>query len=96
MSGPLACAVATHDGDLLTLLDDRLWALLMHHSGQVLTRDQIFQLVWGRKLDTSSKSVDIAMLRLRRKIEYLPAAPRLIVTVRGVGYCYHSPVRLLP
>lgn len=57
----------------------------MRHRGQVLTRDLIFERVWGCDLSGSSNSLDVYIGYLRRKTEE-NGEPRLIQTVRGVGY----------
>ena len=55
-------------------------------AGRVLSRDQLLQLVAGRDADTYDRSVDMQIVRLRRKIEPDPKRPSLIVTVPGTGY----------
>jgi DNA-binding response OmpR family regulator len=57
---------------------------LVEHPRQVLSRDQLFELVWGSFGDRSAVAVYIG--RLRQKIEPDPARPRYIVTVWGAGY----------
>jgi DNA-binding response OmpR family regulator len=57
---------------------------LVEHPRQVLSRDQLFELVWGSFGDRSAVAVYIG--RLRQKIEPDPASPRYIVTVWGAGY----------
>jgi TolB-like protein len=52
----------------------------------VLTRDQLFDLAWSRRAEAYDRTVDVLIGRLRRKFEADPKKPRLIVTVRGVGY----------
>jgi DNA-binding response OmpR family regulator len=70
----------------LTTTEFRLLAELARHPGQVLTRDQLLELVWGYAYLGDSRLVDVAVQRLRAKIEADPAHPRLVATVRGVGY----------
>ena len=57
----------------------------MEHPRQVLSRSQIFEAVWGYDFGPSSNSLDVYVGYLRRKTE-AGGAPRLIHTVRGVGY----------
>ena len=64
---------------------DLLWELL-DHRGIVLTRDQLLERVWGYEYLGDSRLVDAHVRRLRVKIEDHPDEPRLIVTVRGLGY----------
>lgn len=69
----------------LTKTEFELLALLMHNTGIVLTRDVIYERIWGYDFETNSKSLDVYIGYLRRKTE-LEGLPRLIHTVRGVGY----------
>lgn len=71
---------------LLTATEFRLLLELAHHRGQVLTRDQLLELVWGYSYLGDSRLVDVHVQRLRTKIEADPAQPAVILTVRGVGY----------
>src|SRR5271165_3167954 len=69
----------------LTAKEFALLEYLMRHPGQVLTRTQILDHVWGYDLDTLSNVVDIYIHYLREKIDRGSTQP-LIKTVRGVGY----------
>ncbi len=62
-----------------------LLQLLMEHSGQVLTRSQIASKVWNINFNTDTNVVDVAIRRLRSKVDD-HFAPKLIHTVRGLGY----------
>jgi heavy metal response regulator len=62
-----------------------LLELLMRHPGQVLTRTQIAEQIWGYDFDANSNVVDVYIRYLRRKVDD-PFEPKLIQTVRGVGY----------
>ncbi len=79
---------AWRDGEELSLTatELRLLAELLRHAGQALTRDVLLERVWGYDYLGDSRLVDMAVKRLREKVEDAPAAPRRIVTVRGVGY----------
>ena len=70
----------------LTVTEFRLLYELARHAGQVLTRDQLLELVWGYTYLGDSRLVDVHVQRLRAKIEDDPAHPLLVLTVRGVGY----------
>jgi two-component system, OmpR family, response regulator MtrA len=70
----------------LTATEFRLLFEFARHAGQVLTRDQLLELVWGYTYLGDSRLVDVHVQRLRAKIEDDPARPLLILTVRGVGY----------
>ena len=54
--------------------------------GRALSRDHLLDAVAGRRSEPFDRSIDVLVGRLRRKIEPEPSAPRLIVTVPGVGY----------
>ncbi|AWS45143.1 MULTISPECIES: response regulator transcription factor [Streptosporangium] len=69
----------------LTRTEYLLLELLMVHPRQVLTREQILSEVWGFDFEPSSNSLDVYVMYLRRKTE-TAGRPRLIHTVRGVGY----------
>lgn len=75
----------TRDGRAveLTKTEFDLLELLMLNEGVVLSRDVIYERVWGLDSETSSNSIDVYVGYLRRK---LGDEPRLIHTVRGVGY----------
>jgi two-component system, OmpR family, response regulator MprA len=79
--------VATRDGvDLdLTKTEFDLLDLLMTNAGIVLSREVLYERIWGFDFETSSKSLDVYIGYLRRKTEESNAS-RLIHTVRGVGY----------
>jgi two-component system response regulator MtrA len=90
--GPLSIDVAgrsvRRDGvDIpLTRTEFDLLLELVRHPGQVLTRDVLLDRVWGYDYLGDSRLVDVAIQRLRAKIEADPAAPELVLTVRGAGY----------
>jgi heavy metal response regulator len=69
----------------LSAREYRLLELLMRHPGQVLTRTQIAEHIWGYDFDANSNVVDVYIRYLRRKVDD-PFEPKLIQTVRGVGY----------
>jgi two-component system response regulator MtrA len=90
--GPLTIDVAgravSRDGtDIpLTRTEFDLLLELVRHPGQVLTRDVLLDRVWGYDYLGDSRLVDVAIQRLRAKIEADAGAPELVVTVRGAGY----------
>jgi DNA-binding response OmpR family regulator len=69
----------------LTAKEFDLLECLMRHSGRVLTRSELKELVWDFSFDARTKVVDLYVHYLRRKLEQA-GAPDLIETVRGVGY----------
>jgi two-component system response regulator MprA len=73
----------------LTKIEFDLLELFLHHPRQVLTRDQILDLVWGYNFDSGTNSLAVYIGYLRRKLEEANE-PRLIQTVRGVGYALRT------
>jgi two-component system response regulator MprA len=69
----------------LTRTEFALLELLLRNAGRVLTRDVIMDRVWGYELEPASNSLEVFIGYLRRKTE-AGGEPRLIHTVRGVGY----------
>ena len=74
----------------LTRTEFNLLELFMRNPRQVLTRSVIFERVWGYDFGFASNSLDVYIGYLRRKTE-LDGKPRLIQTVRGVGYSLREP-----
>ncbi len=70
----------------LTATEFRLLVELASHPKQVFTRELLLELVWNYDYLGDSRLVDVAIQRLRAKIEDDPKQPTLIHTVRGVGY----------
>lgn len=71
----------------LTPTEFRLFVLLAQHPGQVLSRTQILEAVWGYDADVESeRAVNVHVRRLREKVELDPSQPSLVLTVPGVGY----------
>jgi two-component system OmpR family response regulator len=62
---------------------------------RILTRDQLLETSRVFENEVYDRSIDVQVLRLRRKIEIDPSHPQLILTERGVGYCFNSPVEVL-
>jgi len=70
----------------LTLLEAMLLKLLVEKRGQVVTKAEILEKVWNLNPDTETRAVDNFVMRLRRHLEEDARDPRLLQTVRGVGY----------
>jgi len=68
-----------------------LLAFLLLHPGQVFSREQLLEHVWGYDYAGETRTVDVHVHWLRTAIEPEPAAPALIQTVRGVGYVFRRP-----
>ena len=79
--------MAGPEGEIpLTPTEFRLLLELARRPGQVFTREMLLERVWGYGYLGDSRLVDVAVQRLRAKVEADPAQPTLIRTVRGVGY----------
>jgi two-component system response regulator RegX3 len=70
----------------LPLKEFDLLELLLRNVGRVLTRGQLIDRVWGSDYVGDTKTLDVHVKRLRAKIEPDPAAPKHLLTVRGLGY----------
>ncbi|MFJ9245505.1 response regulator transcription factor [Streptomyces sp. NPDC101776] len=73
----------------LTRTEFLLLEYLLHHPGTALTRSQIHRHVWGFDFEPASNTLDVYVMYLRRKLESR-GEPRLIHTVRGLGYSLRS------
>jgi two-component system, OmpR family, response regulator RegX3 len=70
----------------LPLKEFELLEFLMRNAGRVLTRIQLIDRVWGSDYVGDTKTLDVHIKRIRAKIESDPANPKIIQTVRGLGY----------
>jgi two-component system response regulator VicR len=70
----------------LTALEFDLLHVLARHAGQVLSREQLLEQVWGYDYYGDLRVVDAAIKRLRAKLRQADAQAEPIATVRGVGY----------
>ncbi|MCM4083829.1 response regulator transcription factor [Paractinoplanes hotanensis] len=83
---PLAGEVRLHSEPVLvTRTEFQLLCELADHAGQVLSRQQLLERVWGYEIG-DERLVDVHVGRLRQKIEDTPGKPQHLVTVRGLGY----------
>jgi len=64
----------------------RLLQVFIQHRGRVLSRDQLIDAAWGHSVAITDRVVDTHVFNLRKKIEPVPAEPRFLVGVRGLGY----------
>lgn len=74
----------------LTPIEFRLLHCLMRNAGRTLTHDFLLNHAWGYEYEGYSNQIAVYIRRLRSKIESDPADPRLIATVRGVGYRFEK------
>jgi two-component system response regulator MtrA len=95
--GGLTVDLAGHrllrDGDVVPLKPKvfELLAFLVRHPGQVFSREQLLEQVWGYEYGGETRTVDVHVHWLRTAIEPDPASPAVIQTVRGVGYVFRRP-----
>ncbi|MEX1173838.1 MAG: response regulator transcription factor [Chloroflexota bacterium] len=95
--GPVQADLAGHrllrDGRALPVKPKafELLAFLIRHPGQVFTRDQLLEKVWGYDYAGETRTVDVHVHWLRSQIEDDPGQPVFIHTVRGVGYVFRRP-----
>ena len=70
----------------LTPLECHLLQILMLHPGQVMSRARLMKEVWGTTYLEDTRTLDVHMCWLRRKVEDDPSSPRRIITHRRLGY----------
>jgi DNA-binding response OmpR family regulator len=70
----------------LTYMEAELLRLLAERAGQPVSRNEILDQVWGHDRFPTTRTVDMHVLNLRKKLEPDPARPRHLLTVHGVGY----------
>ncbi|WP_374928036.1 winged helix-turn-helix domain-containing protein [Kytococcus sedentarius] len=70
----------------MPLKEFELLEMLMRNQGRVLTRAQLIDRVWGADYVGDTKTLDVHIKRLRGKVEENPSSPRMITTIRGLGY----------
>jgi len=74
----------------LSRMEFALLEFLARNQGQVFSRDQLLEKVWGYDFSGDTRTVDVHVSWLRHKIEADPAHPKHLVTVRGVGYKFEA------
>ncbi|RZT57378.1 two-component system response regulator RegX3 [Microcella alkaliphila] len=74
----------------MPLKEFELLELLLRNAGRVLTRGQLIDRVWGADYFGDTKTLDVHVKRIRSKIEPDPSNPRMLVTVRGLGYRFEA------
>ncbi|WP_020618840.1 response regulator transcription factor [Paenibacillus daejeonensis] len=76
----------TNEEVLLTGKQFHIFMYLLKHPGQVLTKEQIYESVWGEPYLDGDKTLNVHIRYLREKIEADPSQPTIIQTVRGIGF----------
>lgn len=80
------------DGEEISmpLREFELLEVLMRNAGRVLTRGQLIDRVWGSDYFGDTKTLDVHVKRIRSRIEEDPGSPRMLMTVRGLGYRFEG------
>ena len=86
----LGRCTANRGGDTvgLTAREARLLRLLYQNRARAMTRGELLEKVWEASSSLQTRTVDMTIANLRQKIESDPAVPRIITTVKGVGYAW--------
>jgi DNA-binding response OmpR family regulator len=81
------------DGALvhLTLMEAKLLRYLIENEGRAVSRNEILEKVWELQEDTDTRAIDNFIVRLRKYLEDAPEEPKIVQTVRGVGYRFIRP-----
>jgi two-component system response regulator RegX3 len=74
----------------MPLKEYELLEVLLRNSGRVLTRGQLIDRVWGADYFGDTKTLDVHIKRIRSKIETEPSDPKMLLTVRGLGYRFEA------
>lgn len=74
----------------LTILENRILLYFLRNPNKVINRDALMLEVWGYNSDVNTRTLDMHIVRLRKKIELNPDNPQLLLTVRGVGYRFNG------
>ncbi|MEI6083397.1 MAG: response regulator transcription factor [Verrucomicrobiota bacterium] len=64
---------------------------LQRHRARAVARTELLEQVWGVRSDTETRTVDVTIANLRQKIERDPAEPKIILSVKGIGYAWGQP-----
>jgi DNA-binding response OmpR family regulator len=75
----------------LTLMEAKLLGYLIEHEGRAVSRKVILEEVWHLQEDTDTRAIDNFIVRLRKHIEDTPNDPKIVQTVRGIGYRFVNP-----
>jgi DNA-binding response OmpR family regulator len=78
----------------LTHKEFQLLEMLLRHPGEVISRDEFLDLLWGEEVYVTPRTVDTHMASLRRKVEDDPHHPRYIISIRGAGYKLSDEVKV--
>ncbi|WP_421103149.1 response regulator transcription factor [Sporosarcina psychrophila] len=71
---------------LLTAKQHQIFMYLLEHPNRILTKEQLYEAVWGESYLEGDKTLMVHIRYLREKIEEEPSSPKIIETIRGLGY----------
>jgi len=74
----------------LTILENRILLYFLRNPNKVINRDELMLVVWGYNSDVNTRTLDMHIVRLRKKIELNPDNPQVLQTVRGIGYRFNA------
>lgn len=74
----------------LTILENRILLYFLQNLDRVISREELMEVVWGYTSNVNTRTLDMHIVRLRKKIEENPDKPRYLVTMRGMGYKFVS------
>jgi len=80
----------------LTPREFKILRLFVENPGKVVSRNELLDKVWGYDVFPTTRTVDNHIVKLRKQIEDVPSEPKLITSVRGVGYKFNAEVTGLP
>lgn len=89
----LGRCTATREGRTVTLTarEVRILRLLFQHRVRAMTRGELLEKAWGASSNLQTRTVDMTIANLRQKIERDAGSPRIVTTVKGVGYAWGTP-----
>lgn len=74
----------------LTILENRILLYFLKNKNKVINREELMMEVWGYNADVNTRTLDMHIVRLRKKIEDNPDSPQYLQTVRGIGYKFSN------
>ena len=76
----------------LTPREFKILRLFVENPGKVVSRNELLDKVWGYDVFPTTRTVDNHIVKLRKQIEDVPSEPKIITSVRGVGYKFNAEV----
>ncbi len=79
----------------LTPREFKILRLFVENPGKVVSRNELLDKVWGYDVFPTTRTVDNHIVKLRKQIEDVPSEPKIITSVRGVGYKFNAEVKIV-